>query len=106
MQEITVTELAALAPGAALIDVREPEEHAQGVAPGATLLPMSAFMEREAELPEEGPLYIICAAGGRSARVAAYLEQKGIEAVNVEGGMGAWAQAGLPVIAPGEQRAV
>lgn len=99
MQEITVTELAALGLDKTIIDVREPEEHAQGVAPGVTLLPMSQFMEREAELPEEGPLYIICAAGGRSARVVAYLEQRGIEAVNVLGGMGAWAQAGLPVVA-------
>ncbi|MCS4277223.1 rhodanese-related sulfurtransferase [Mycetocola sp. BIGb0189] len=101
MQEITVTELAALNPGVALIDVREPEEHAGGVAPEATLLPMSTFMEREAELPEAETLYLICAGGVRSARVGAYLEQKGLNVVNVEGGMNAWAQAGLPIVAPG-----
>lgn len=99
MQEITVTDLAAIA-GAHIIDVREPDEHATGVAPTAQLLPMSEFMERQAELPEEGPLYIICHSGGRSARVAAYLEQQDIEAINVAGGMSAWSAAGLPVVTP------
>ena len=34
--------------------------------------------------------YIICAAGARSAKVVEYLEDKGIHAVNVEGGMNEW----------------
>lgn len=100
MQEITVTDLAAI-PGAALIDVREADEHQTGVAPTAQLFPMSELTEHVAELPTDGPLYVICHSGGRSARVVAFLEHSGIEAVNVTGGMTAWAQAGLPVVAPG-----
>ncbi len=36
--------------------------------------------------------------GGRSAQVAAWLNQQGYDAVNVAGGMHAWEDAGRPMI--------
>ena len=48
----------ALEKGAALLlDVREPHEHAGGVAPGARLLPMSQLQARYPEIPKDRPVY-------------------------------------------------
>lgn len=96
MKSITPTELAAL-DGAALIDVREQDEVAQVRVDGAVVLPMSTLQEHLDELPD-GTLYIMCHAGGRSARVTQFLEQRGYDAVNVEGGITQWQAEGLPVL--------
>ena len=96
MDTITVTELAALS-DATIIDVREPDEFAQVRAAGAVNVPMSQIIERIDELPADETLYVICAVGGRSAKVAEYLESRDYDVVNVEGGTYAWTDAGLPV---------
>lgn len=96
--EISVAELPA---DAALLDVRESDEWAAGHAPGATHLPMSELTGRMDELPGGDPLYVICRSGGRSARVVAYLSAQGHPAVNVAGGMQAWARQGREVVADG-----
>ena len=72
--EVGVAELPA---DAVLIDVREDDEWQAGHAPDARHLPMSRFVERLDEVPDAEPLYVICRSGGRSARVAAYLNQQG-----------------------------
>jgi len=82
-----------------LMDVREPEEWAAGHAPGAVHLPMTDLPARLGELPGDGTVYVICRSGGRSARVTAYLNANGWEAVNVEGGMLEWQAAGRPMVA-------
>ena len=58
--------------GAVLVDIREPSEHAHGVAPGMVLLPMSQLPARLNELPRDPakPLLLICNTQNRSARVA------------------------------------
>ena len=86
---------------AALLDVREADEWAAGHAPGARHLPMSQLTERIGELPDDDPLYVVCRSGGRSARVVQYLAAQGHPAVNVDGGMQAWAAGGRPVEADG-----
>jgi rhodanese-related sulfurtransferase len=96
MDTITVAELATLT-DAAIIDVREPDEFAQVRVAGAISIPMSEFVDRENELPADETLYVICAAGVRSARVVEYLAGRDYRAVNVEGGIYAWSAAGLPV---------
>lgn len=58
---------------------------------------MSSFVERIAEVPRDETLYIMCAAGGRSAQVTQYLTQEGFDAVNVAGGISAWVGAGHPI---------
>jgi rhodanese-related sulfurtransferase len=91
-----------LPPDAALLDVREPDEWAAGHAPHAVHLPMSELTARIDELPEDDPLYVVCRSGGRSARVVAYLSGQGYPAINVEGGMQAWARQGREVVADGD----
>lgn len=95
MKSITPTEFAAL-DGAALVDVREQDEVDEVRVDGAVVLPMSTIQEHLDELPE-GPLYIMCHAGGRSARVTQFLEAHGYDATNVEGGITQWQAEGLPV---------
>ena len=47
------------------------------------------------ELPEDRPLYIVCASGGRSLRAATALQnQAGIEAISIAGGTKAWVASG------------
>ena len=70
-----------------LLDVREASEFAEVRAPGAMLVPTSAFMTRVGELPDDRPLLVVCHVGGRSAAVAGYLLRAGrTDVVNVAGG--------------------
>ncbi|MFG6475308.1 rhodanese-like domain-containing protein [Microbacterium sp. P06] len=95
MQSITVQQLRHRE-GTPLIDVREADEFAAGHVPGAVNLPMSTIGDRLEELPE-GPFDVICQVGGRSARVVEALTARGHDATNVDGGTGAWVQAGFDV---------
>jgi len=96
MKSVTPQEFAALE-GAALIDVREPDELRAVRTEIAQPLPMSTLQDHLDELPD-GPIYVLCHSGGRSARVTAFLEQQGFDAINVEGGILEWEAQGLPVI--------
>ncbi|MEU7644375.1 rhodanese-like domain-containing protein [Streptomyces huasconensis] len=91
-----------LTSGDFLLDVREDDEWQAGHAEGALHIPMSEFVSRYGELteaaPQDGKVNVICRSGGRSAQVTMYLGQQGIDAVNVAGGMEAWAAAGRPVV--------
>lgn len=93
--------VAELPADAVLLDVRENEEWVAGHAPGALHVPMGQVTQRleeiEAALPD-GPVRVVCRSGARSARVTAYLRQAGWDAVNVDGGMRAWAAAGRPMV--------
>lgn len=81
-----------------LIDVREDFEWAQVHARGAKHIPLGELPSRLGEIEFEKPVYIICAAGGRSMQACEYLEARGLEAINVEGGTGAWVASNLPVV--------
>ncbi|WP_030543363.1 rhodanese-like domain-containing protein [Streptomyces albus] len=84
---------------AVLLDVRETSEFTAGHAPDAVFLPLSA-LAAGAELPAEAqgrPVLAICRSGNRSRQVTEALNARGIDTVNVAGGMQAWEQAGLPV---------
>lgn len=89
-----------VAGGAVLIDVREQDEWDAGHAPTAQLLPISALNDRADELPADRQLLVICQSGGRSMRATTRLLAQGYDAVNVIGGMTAWAAQGGPVEAP------
>lgn len=85
-------------PGAILLDVREDDEWARGHAPDARHIPMGEVPARLAEIDSDARVYVICALGGRSQRVAQYLARNGYSPINVTGGMVAWAGAGRPVV--------
>jgi rhodanese-related sulfurtransferase len=82
-----------------MLDVREADEWAAGRAPSSLHIPMSQLTERISEVPASEPLYVVCRSGGRSARVVAFLAQQGYPAVNVDGGMQAWAGSGREIVA-------
>lgn len=84
--------------GALLLDVREPEEWCTEHAPTAMLLPVGRVLARQTELPRDRRIVVVCRSGGRSAVVTAALRRCGFDAVNLAGGMCAWAGAGLPVV--------
>ncbi len=94
MTEISVAELARRHQAGedfVLLDVREPDEIATASIPWAVTIPMGEIPARAAELPADKPIAVLCHAGGRSARVTAYLNQNGFpQAVNVAGGIDAW----------------
>jgi len=80
-----------------LLDVREPGElQTARVAPDAgydvLAIPMNEIPARLPELPRDRPIACLCHHGGRSQRVAMFLEQQGWGGVaNVAGGIDAWA---------------
>ena len=82
-----------------LVDVRTPGEYGGGHVPGAKSIPIDELPSRVSELEafKTGPVYVICASGGRSARGAALLSSQGFDAVNVSDGTSAWVAAGFPV---------
>jgi rhodanese-related sulfurtransferase len=88
-----------------LIDVREPREHATGVAAGARLLPMSQINQRLAEIPTDAgkPVFLICNSQNRSPVVLRALRNTGGygHVRYVHGGMSEWAKRGWPMVKPG-----
>lgn len=89
---------AAHADGAFVVDVREPREYLDGHVPGAVLMPLAQVLARQAELPRHQPVYVVCASGNRSKTATDWLRSRGVEAVSVTGGTGAWTAKGLPVV--------
>lgn len=88
---------------AVLIDIREPEEHATGVARGAKLLPMRQLSARLAEVPNDParPVLLICRTQNRSSAAAKALRERGFTNVRfVKGGMSDWASRGWPMVRP------
>lgn len=84
--------------GARFIDVREADEFAEARIPGTDLVPLSEFMDRyRDELDASDAVVVHCRSGARSARVVQFLLQQGYDAVNLDGGILAWEEEGLPV---------
>ena len=89
--------------GALLLDVREPEEWQVQHAPDAVLMPMGQVRERQAELPRDRRIVVVCRSGGRSAATTDSLRTLGFDAVNLAGGMCAWSSAGLPTVTAADE---
>ena len=86
---------------ALLVDIREPEEHATGVAPGARLLPMRQLSARLAELPRDRPVLLICKTQNRSRAALDALRQGGWTNLRyVNGGMSEWNRRGWKTVQP------
>lgn len=82
-----------------LIDVREPAEYAAERIHGALNFPLSTF-DADA-LPAGGPRAIVlqCGSGKRSAMAMDLCRKAGVEvAGHLDGGIGAWRSADLPVV--------
>jgi len=86
---------------AILVDIREPDEHATGVVPGARLLPMRQLSARLAELPRDRPVLLICNTQNRSRATLDALRERGWTNLRyVNGGMSEWNRRGWKTVAP------
>ena len=99
---VTVDEVPA---DAVLLDVREEDEWAAGHIAGALHVPMMqlpAVLHHDPErINPAVPVVVVCRVGARSAQVTAWLRHQGYPAVNLTGGMLAWAGAGRPLESDG-----
>jgi len=82
-----------------LIDVRTPEEYAQGHVPGAQLICLDTLDECVNEIPKDKDVYLICRSGARSASALKHLRDTHgfTRLTNVTGGTMAWINAGYAV---------
>jgi rhodanese-related sulfurtransferase len=81
-----------------LIDVRSPEEFAQGALPGSQLIPFWEFTKGVPAIPKDKPILLVCAVGGRSYGVGRLLAAKGYpEVYNLKGGLSAWIEQQVPL---------
>ena len=90
----------AVSAGAALIDVRTPEEYGEGHLRGAVNVDAASadFLTRvESLYGKSDPVYVYCRSGRRSADAASRLSKAGYQVVNLKGGILAWTEAGNPV---------
>ncbi len=86
-----------------MIDIREPVEHANGVAAGVRLLPMRQLSTRVGEIPTDPakPVLLICNSQNRSSATLKALRERGYSHVRyVKGGMAEWARRGWPMVKP------
>jgi len=73
-----------------LVDVRENEEVAQGMIPGAKHIRMNDIPENLDYFSKEKEYIFICRSGMRSENVCHYLQDQGFKVVNMAGGMLDW----------------
>ncbi len=94
---------AAIEHGATLLDVREPDETAQGIVPGSVQIVRGNLEAQvEARLPDKDtPLVVMCAGGVRSAFATKTLESLGYRNVtSMDGGFNRWKDEGRPWVTP------
>ena len=73
-----------------ILDVREIHEYAAGHIPSAENFPLSTLGSDFSKLDKNQKYYVICQAGGRSAKAYDFLNVQGFDVINVEGGMNNW----------------
>ena len=81
-----------------LIDVRGQDELSEGYIEGSTLMPLWAIIKGTQRPPQNKPILLICAVGGRSLALGKLMSKNGWnEIYNLKGGISAWKDAKLPV---------
>lgn len=99
--KVTVSELnARLSKGERfqLIDVRSPQEYAEGHIPGAMNLPMEQAEARIDDLQHRDPVVLVCQSGRRAGMTCELLKAHHDDLIVLEGGTKAWMEAELPVV--------
>jgi rhodanese-related sulfurtransferase len=99
--------------GCPIVDVREPEEFADGHLPGAVNIPRGllefevdghpavSYQTAEALSHRQRPVVLYCLSGGRSALAAEALLRLGfVDPMSLADGILGWADAGHPVVSP------
>ena len=83
----------------AFIDVRRPDEYAEGHIKGALFITVDDVLARINELPEDKKLLFICAQGVRSGLACEMAAAMGIDSeriYNIEDGTPTWVEKGYP----------
>ncbi len=76
-----------------LLDVREPQEYALSDLPGSMKVPLGTLPNSLAKVPKDRDLVVYCRSGARSGNAVQFLRRMGYDkAVNLEGGVNAWAE--------------
>ena len=91
---------ASSAANARIVDVRTPEDYAEGHLPRAVNCDWEGgdFLPKmEAAFDKSAPLYVYCRSGRRSAEAAEVLAKAGYEVYNLAGGIIGWKEEGKPV---------
>jgi len=89
--------------GLQLVDVRTPQEFAQGALPDSRLVPYNSwytkdFLQKMESFDRSKPLLLVCAVGGRSFAAAGLLMKNGFgDVYNLNGGLQAWAMQRIPL---------
>ena len=84
-----------------ILDVRTPEEWAEGIIDGALKINFydDNFKTEVAKLDMNKTIYVYCKSGGRSANAADQILEMGFKKViNLEGGIKAWNKAGKQTV--------
>ena len=88
-------------PNFVILDIRTPQEFAAGRIDGAVNLDFHApnFKESLKALDKNKTYMMYCRSGNRSGKALGMMEgQNFTDVYNMTGGIGAWAQKGLPVV--------
>lgn len=92
---------AMLVPGTVILDVRTPQEFAEGHIEGAFNIDIESgnFADKVAELDTRVPYVIYCRSGNRSAVAVEQMKSIGFtQTYHLEGGIAAWQSSGHPVV--------
>ena len=81
-----------------LIDVRGQDELQEGYIEGSTLMPLWDIIQGVQRPPQDKPILLICAVGGRSLALGKLMSKNGwTEIYNLKGGISAWKKANRPL---------
>jgi rhodanese-related sulfurtransferase len=83
--------------GAQGVDVREQYERDAGRIADTLHIELDQLSARAQELDRERPIVFVCRSGSRSALAAQAFAAAGFDAHNLDGGLKAWVQDGLPI---------
>lgn len=79
-----------------IIDVRTPEEYAEGHIDGAVLMNVmddEAFVAGVDTLSKKHTYYIYCRSGRRSQKASGLMSERSLKVVDLQGGYNAWQEA-------------
>jgi rhodanese-related sulfurtransferase len=82
-----------------IVDVRTEREFAGGHVPNAVNIDFYGddFRQNLLKLDKSKPVYVYCYGGGRSGEACEVLTAQGFKVIDLENGLKAWKEAGLPV---------
>jgi len=83
---------------AQLVDVRSATEFAAAHLPGSINIPLEQIELRTADLAPDEPVVLLCQGGTRAHMAHGMLKDSGKNLVVLEGGTGAWLNAGYPAV--------